>query len=219
MDMRSAGDCPAGMSSVANALMQRLTKHQHPFVMYAVLALGAAHLHSTTNLDLERTVQRYRSLAIQGLNTEDNFDIGSRTVGDPLASSQATAVLAACYALTFASSYMGDPVGQFLVLVRGCSSVTQRMAGLGLTSPFFRRESSYAMSETHMEVMRERLQDAEPASPDLVNAARRSLAMVEVACTLRPFERQLLNCMQDVAAFASVPILGISGLTYLKTCC
>lgn len=177
--------------------------------MYAVLALGAAHLHSTTNLDLERTVQRYRSLAIQGLNTEDNFDIGSRTLGYSSASSQATAVLAACYALTFASSYMGDPVGQFLVLVRGCSSVTQRMAGLGISSPFFRRASSYAMSDTHMEVMKERLQDAKPTSPDLVNSARKSLDTVEKTCTLRPFERQLLKCMQDVAAFASVPILGI----------
>lgn len=180
--------------------------------MHAVLALGAAHLHATTNLDLEQTVQRYRTLAIRGLNSKENFDLGNNDATDPSVSLQATAVLAACFALTFASSYMGDPMGQFLVLVRGCFSVTHRMTKLGLASPFFRHESSHAMSEMHMQVMRERLRNAKPACPELAEAARKSLEQVQRSCTLQSFEQQLHRSMQDIVASASDPITGTSNI-------
>lgn len=40
---------------------------EHEFLMHAILALGASHLHANTNIDLKQTVERHRAAAMRGL--------------------------------------------------------------------------------------------------------------------------------------------------------
>ena len=164
-------------------------------------------MHATTNLDIADTVHKYRSSAIRGINSEDNFDLpGSK---DLSASDRATAVLAAIYALAFTSLHMGDPIGHFMVLVRGCSSVTRRIVEAGLTSPLFPQDLDHLSPRPHMEVMRSRLGNASPLPTEVTEAARASLSFVEMSCPeLVPFELDFLHRMQSVVAITSGPIEG-----------
>jgi hypothetical protein len=172
----------------------------------AILALGAGHLHATTNLDIADTVHRYRSSAIRGINSEDNFDLPGAK--DLSASDRATAVLAAIYALAFTSLHMGDPIGHFMVLVRGCSSVTRRIVEAGLTSPLFPQDLDHLSPRPHMDVMRSRLGNASPLPAEVTEAARQSLGFVEMCCEFMPFELDFLRRMQKVVAITSGPIEG-----------
>jgi hypothetical protein len=172
------------------------------------LALGAGHLHATTNLDIADTVHRYRSSAIRGINSEDNFDLPGAK--DLTASDRATAVLAAIYALAFTSLHMGDPIGHFMVLVRGCSSVTRRIVEAGFTSPLFPQDLDHLSPRPHMEVMRKRLGNATPLPAEVTEAARQSLDFVEMCLSSEflPFELDFLQRMQKVVAITSGPIEG-----------
>lgn len=180
---------------------------QYDYLNSAILSLGAAHLHSTTELDFEQTVQKYRFSAIRGVNLADSVQLNK---ADPSISDRATAVLAACYALTHISLYMGDPLANFLVLVRGCATLSERMLQAGLSSPFFPSDEYIIMNDPHKAVMRKQLQSAESLPPSLNAAARESLRLVEGTCTLQPFEREMLSRMQSVVAVTSGPIEGIS---------
>jgi len=183
--------------------------------------LGAGHLHATTNLDIADTVHRYRSSAIRGINSEDNFDLPGAK--DLTASDRATAVLAAIYALAFTSLHMGDPIGHFMVLVRGCSSVTRRIVEAGLTSPLFPQDLEHLSPRPHMEVMRKRLGNASPLPVEVTEAARQSLDFVGMmlSCDLMPFELDFLQRMQKVVAITSGPIEGESNQrpTWLRAIC
>jgi hypothetical protein len=183
-----------------------LTGRQYGFLNDAILALGAGHLHATTNLDIADTVHRYRSSAIRGINSEDNFDLPGAK--DLSASDRATAVLAAIYALAFTSLHMGDPIGHFMVLVRGCSSVTRRIVEAGLTSPLFPQDLDHLSPRPHMDVMRKRLGNASPLPAEVTEAARQSLGFVEMSCEFLPFELDFLHRMQKVVAITSGPIEG-----------
>jgi len=195
-----------GVYIAATPCIALLTGTQYGFLNDAILALGAGHLHATTNLDIEDTVHRYRSSAIRGINSEDNFDLPGAK--DLTASDRATAVLAAIYALAFTSLHMGDPIGHFMVLVRGCSSVTRRIVEAGLTSPLFPQDLDHVSPRPHMEVMRKRLGNASPLPAEVTEAARASLGFVEMSCDFLPFELDFLHRMQQVVAITSGPIEG-----------
>lgn len=183
---------------------------QYGFLNDAILALGAGHLHSTTNLDVADMVQKYRCSAIQGINSEDNFDLPNAL--DLNNSDRATAVLAAIYALAFTSLHMGDPIGHFMVLVRGCSAVTRRIVEAGFNSPLFPQDEEKLTIRPHMDVMRKRMGNATPLPTEVTDAARESLRMVQETCDFLPFEQDFLNRMKSVVALTSGPIEGESSL-------
>jgi len=183
-----------------------LIHEQYSFLNDAILALGAGHLHSTTNLDVADMVQKYRFSAIQGINSEDNFDLPNSL--DLNNSDRATAVLAAIYALAFTSLHMGDPIGHFMVLVRGCSAVTRRIVEAGFTSPLFPQDEEKLSVRPHMDVMRKRMGNATPLPTEVTHAARESLRLVQEKCDFLPFEQDFLDRMKSVVALTSGPIEG-----------
>ena len=151
-------------------------------------------------------MQKYRFSALQGINSEDNFDLPNAL--DKSDSDRATAVLAAIYALAFTSLHMGDPIGHFMVLVRGCSAVTRRMVEAGFTSPLFPQDEENLSVRPHMDVMRKRMGNAMPLPTEVVDSARASLYLVEEKCDFLPFEQDFLNRMKSVVAVTSGPIEG-----------
>lgn len=163
-------------------------------------------MHATTNLDIEQTVQKYRSSALAGINSSDNFDLPNSQ--DLTRSDRATAVLAAIYALAFTSLHMGDPIGHFMVLVRGCSAVTRRIVEAGFTSPLFPQSEEKLTARPHMNVMRKRMGNALPIPAEVTEAARQSLQLVEDSCTFLPFELDFLDRMKSCVAITCGPIEG-----------
>lgn len=151
-------------------------------------------------------MQKYRFSAIQGINSEDNFDLPNSQ--SPNSSDRATAVLAAIYALAFTSLHMGDPIGHFMVLVRGCSAVTRRIVEAGFTSPLFPQDEENLSVRPHMDVMRKRMGNATPLPVEVTEAARRSLRLVEETCTFLPFEQDFFERMKVVVAVTTGPIEG-----------
>lgn len=152
-------------------------------------------------------MQKYRFSAIQGINSEDNFDLPHAQ--DLNSSDRATAVLAAIYALAFTSLHMGDPIGHFMVLVRGCSAVTRRMVEAGFTSPLFPQNEHQLSVRPHMDLMRQRMGNATPLPTEVTDSARESLRLVEETCDFLPFEQDFLNRMKAVVSLTSGPIEGI----------
>jgi len=151
-------------------------------------------------------VQKYRFSALQGINSEDNFDLPNAI--NTSDSDRATAVLAAIYALAFTSLHMGDPIGHFMVLVRGCSAVTRRMVEAGFTSPLFPQGEENLSVRPHMDVMRKRMGNAMPLPTEVIDAARASLHLVGETCDFLPFEQDFLDRMKSVVAVTSGPIEG-----------
>lgn len=176
-----------------------LIEPKFPYLNSAILCLGAAHLNANTDLDFEATVRKYRFSAIQGINSLGNLTYSQ----DPSVSDRATAVLATCYALTFISLYMGDPFSNFLVLIRGCSSLSRRILQAGLSSPLFPRADYIVLDDPHTTIIREYLHLAQPLSSTAGSEARESLSRVEQLCYLRPFEKNMLQLMKSVVAITN----------------
>lgn len=170
------------------------------------MALGAGHLHATTNLDIGETVQKYRLSALAGINSSNNFDLPNSK--DLTHSDRATAVLAAIYALAFTSFHLGDPIGHFMVLVRGCSAVTRRIVEAGFTSPLFPQDAEQLTARPHMDVMRKRFGNALPISVEVTEAARQSLQLVDESCSFLSFELDFLDRMKSCVAITCGPIEG-----------
>jgi hypothetical protein len=91
----------------------------HQYLMHAILSLGASHLSRLTGVDYRKESLTHRGHAIAGLNTA--LSQPSRHYGE------ADAMLAACYALTFQASYMGDGLADFITMVRGCALTTAKI--------------------------------------------------------------------------------------------
>lgn len=88
--------------------------------MHALLALGASHLTRVSpNSDYNTAAIIHRGKAIKGLN--EALANTNRGYGE------SDTMLAACYALTFQASYMGDGMADFITMVRGCALVTQQI--------------------------------------------------------------------------------------------
>jgi hypothetical protein len=174
---------------------------QHEFLMHGILALGAAHLHARTNLELTESVHRHRTIAMRGLNDLANASESEWKNGDP--GSRLTALLATSYLLAFTSSYMGDALSTFLVLIRACASITYQIITNGHPSPLLPWGDRSATSQPHLEVMRRRLRNAPALPEDDVREALSSLRKVEQECTLLPFQQNMLHtmiaCLETIA--------------------
>ncbi|PGG98574.1 hypothetical protein AJ79_08827 [Helicocarpus griseus UAMH5409] len=108
-----------------------LLAHQHPYLMHALLSLGASHLSllsSEVSPYYAATVS-HRGLALRGLKQSmikhANSPLPTNT--DTESIHGLNAMLATSYALTIQSTYMADGFTDFLVLVRGCTHLSENV--------------------------------------------------------------------------------------------
>ena len=118
----------------------------HPYLMHAILSLGASHLSRLTGVDYRKESLTHRGLAISGLNqalsqSSTNTSTSTASRSPPHTSSlspssthapahgESDAMLATCYSLTFQASYMGgsDGLADFITMVRGCALTTAKI--------------------------------------------------------------------------------------------
>jgi hypothetical protein len=123
--------------------------------MNAILALGASHLTRVApGEDYTTQAIVHRGHAIEGLNKALNKT--DRTYGE------SDAMLAACYALTFQASHMGDGMIDFITMVRGCALVTEKVKQEGSTTAF------NIDRDAHIHIMNPRLDDLPEVDCDIV---------------------------------------------------
>ncbi|KPI43690.1 uncharacterized protein AB675_6127 [Cyphellophora attinorum] len=132
----------------------------HPYLMHAILSLGASHLSRLTGTDYRKESLTHRGLAISGLNaalsqpstttpsstsgtTVPDVEVNLNTnppaaVANPQAYGSPDAMLATCYALTFQASYMGgaDGLADFITMVRGCALTTAKIKSDDMPTAF-----------------------------------------------------------------------------------
>lgn len=132
--------------------------------MHAILGVAASHLELITGDDLSSVALHHRVRAIQGSSealTQKNR-----------AGSDGDALLAACYLLTFQSSYMKDGIPEFFQFVRGCSLVSNQLREEKLPMAFF------LTAQDHFEFMEGRLMNLPLINSELLDGAERSLAVL-----------------------------------------
>ncbi|KAJ9653813.1 hypothetical protein H2198_007041 [Neophaeococcomyces mojaviensis] len=104
--------------------------HQKPFLMQALLALGASHLSRLThNAEQERQALQHRGRAITGFR--DLFKRSSAWSTPDLDGAIATS-----YALAFQASHMEDGIDDYLAFVNGCGLLTQHVRSHNVSSGF-----------------------------------------------------------------------------------
>ena len=134
---------------------------QNEYLMHAILGLAASHLEVITGADLHSVAIQHRVLAIKGSNVAI-FQTNR-------SGSDADALLAACYALTFQSAYMRDGLFEFLQMVRGCSLLSEQLKSENIPMAFFLTEKD------HFDYMEDKLLNLPVISKELVDGAERSL--------------------------------------------
>ncbi|GFF78323.1 hypothetical protein IFM47457_04628 [Aspergillus lentulus] len=118
---------PVGNDDIYTRTLPALT-YKHEYVMHAILALSSSHLALLTGSALPVEALRHRQLALRGLNEAMSQAPGEATDAD--------AMLAACYILTFQSSYMLDGLSDYIMMLRGCGLVTTLMLQQNLHGSF-----------------------------------------------------------------------------------
>ncbi|CZR62609.1 uncharacterized protein PAC_12506 [Phialocephala subalpina] len=139
-----------------------LIAHHNQYLMHAILGAAASHLELITGDDLSSVALHHRVRAIQGSSealTQKNR-----------AGSDGDALLAACYLLTFQSSYMKDGIPEFFQFVRGCSLVSNQLRDEKLPMAFF------LTAQDHFEFMEKRLANLPVINSELLDGAERSLS-------------------------------------------
>jgi hypothetical protein len=135
---------------------------QNQYLMHAILGAAASHLELITGDDLSSTALHHRVRAIQGS--------GEALTQTNRAGSDGDALLAACYLLTFQSSYMKDGIPEFFQFVRGCTLVSNQLREEKLPMAFF------LTSEDHFEFMEGRLLNLPIINSELLDGAEKSLS-------------------------------------------
>ncbi len=134
--------------------------------MNAILALGASHLtRITSGEDYTTQAIVHRGQAIEGLNKALNKT--NRTYGE------SDAMLAACYALTFQASYMGDGMVDFFTMVRGCALLTAKVMDEGSPTAFD------IESDFQLRIMNPRLDHLPTIDNEIVVAGHEALTQME----------------------------------------
>jgi hypothetical protein len=141
-----------------------IDNRQNEYLMHAILGLAASHLELTTGTDLRSTAIHHRLLAIKGSN-----DALTRT---HRSGSDADALLASCYALTYQSTYMRDGLSEFFQMVRGCSLLSDQFKAENIPMAFFLEDKN------HFQYMEDKLLDLPVISKELVDGAERSLVVL-----------------------------------------
>ena len=155
--------------------------------MHAILGTAASHLQLITGDDLNSVALHHRVRSIQGS--------GEALTQTNRAGSDGDALLAACYLLTFQSSYMKDGIPEFFQFVRGCNLVSNQLREEKLPMAFF------LTSEDHFEFMEGRLLNLPVINSDLLDGAEKSFAalppILELPVHFTIFEL-LVDCIAAV---------------------
>ena len=150
--------------------------------MHAILSLGASHLGRLTGVDYKKESLTHRGLAIAGLNQALSQKVQSYGEGD--------AMLAACYALTFQASYMGDGLSDFITMVRGCALTTGKIKEEEAPTAF------NLEADWHHKIMAPRLQNLPQVNPILLEDGFESLEAIQAYMVTeldRNFHQALVN--------------------------
>ena len=134
--------------------------------MHAILGMAASHLELSTGQNLRDTAIRHRILAIKGSN-----EAISKT---PRKGADGDALLAACYALVFQSTYIPEGLPDFFQMVRGCVILSHQLKSEGIPMAFFLEEKD------HFSFMSGRLSDLPAICSNIVDGAAESLAELPV---------------------------------------
>jgi hypothetical protein len=156
--------------------------------MHALLGLAASCLSFNSNVDYSSLAISHRLLAIKGVN--EGLSSTSRTSDD------GDALLAACYALTFQSSYLKDGISEFLIMVRGCALVSLQLQHENL-------DVSFSITPNdHFEFMEQRLEDLPSVDADLYEGSAASLKALLPLCegidAQQVFHTALQDCVEKV---------------------
>ncbi|KAF8861135.1 hypothetical protein BDZ45DRAFT_740735 [Acephala macrosclerotiorum] len=139
-----------------------LIAHHNQYLMHAILGVAASHLELITGDDLSSVALHHRVRAIQGSSEALTKKNRSGSDGD--------ALLAACYLLTFQSSYMKEGIPEFFQFVRGCSLVSNQLRDEKLPMAFF------LTVQDHFQFMEGRLTNLPIINSELLDGADRSLS-------------------------------------------
>lgn len=162
--------------------------------MHAIIAMSASHLSLCTGVDMKSVALHHRLLAIEGSNAAISQP---RTKG-----SDGDALLAACYALTFQSSYMSDGLSEFFHMVRGCHTLSGQFKAEKLPMAL----SISAMD--HFQKMESRLSDLPQISPEVVGRAEESLRLL-LPLIKRPVDVEFYQHL--IATIAAAKLSSLSG--------
>ncbi|RMZ77148.1 hypothetical protein DV737_g4515, partial [Chaetothyriales sp. CBS 132003] len=153
------------------------------YLMHAILALGASHLARLTGVDYRRESLTHRGLAIAGLN---------QALSQPAKNfGEADAMLAACYALTFQASYMGDGLSDFITMVRGCALTTAKIKQEEAMTAF------NLQADWHYKIMAPRLQYLPPVNTILLETGIEALDKVR-AYMVTGLDENFHHALQNV---------------------
>jgi hypothetical protein len=170
--------------------------------MNAILALGASHLTRVApGEDYTTQAIVHRGHAIEGLNKALNRT--DRSYGE------SDAMLAACYALTFQASHMGDGMIDFITMVRGCALVTEKVKQEGSTTAF------NIERDAHLRIMSPRLDELPEVDGDIVASGITCLTQMQHLLdtyTEHQFHSALLNVL---LALQQSPRAGYINFMYL----
>lgn len=144
---------PVGNDHVWVNEIPQFAEHQE-YLMHAILSLGASHLSRLTGIDYRKESLTHRGQAIAGLNKA--LSQKAQHYGE------SDAMLAACYALTFQASYMGDGLEDFITMVRGCALTTEKIRREDVPTAF------NLQPDWHFKVMAPRLASLPPVNHTLL---------------------------------------------------
>lgn len=164
--------------------------------MHAILGTAASHLELITGDDLSSVALHHRVRAIQGS--------GEALTQKDRAGSDGDALLAACYLLTFQSSYMKDGIPEFFQFVRGCILVRNQLREENLPMAFF------LAAEDHFEFMEGKLSNLPVINAQLLDGAEVSLAALPPILEL-PVQFAIFNLLVEcIAAVRTSSLQGMS---------
>jgi hypothetical protein len=165
--------------------------------MHAILGMAASHLELSTGQDLRQTAMQHRIFAIRGSN---------RAISQPRrGGADGDALLGACYALTFQSSYMAEGLPDFFQMVRGCSLLSHQLSSEGIPMAFF------LLEKDHFSFMESRLVDLPIISAELTEGADQSLEALPVLFD-RPLHVEFYKLLVEIvnsAKFSSLKSVSI----------
>jgi hypothetical protein len=191
---------PLGNSSVWLREIPQMA-HEHPFLLHAILALGASDMdRSNPPEPLYHAVLKHRGRAIAGLNKAlDDLQAWSLY-------GYSDAVLATCYALIYQTSRIKDGLEDMKVLVQGCALITSRIQEHKLKTALI---VSPERPRPRVEHGLAHIQASIPVNyVSLIRAGAESLSSIEQATILsadRPFWKALT---MTLIQFSSTPVEG-----------
>lgn len=164
-----------------------------------MLACASSHLCVATSQDLNAEALHHRSIAVEGLSQNLGLMSTSEAASD--------ALLATCYALAMQSLYLHGTLYEYLVMVRGCGLITNRVRAAKGSSNFITIPRLYKLEPGYEEKYED---EGQPLiDMNIAQGMRESLDAVQYVCTTDG-ERALYRLLPPIAdALFSSPLKGI----------